>query len=443
MPPLYRIAEVALYSLLNFLPYIILALYPFRNQFRFSRGVTIALVGCVSVVQMTLGVLSAFSTVGVGILSAASTVIYASFYFVAIKAHFGKTLFFMLILSNTANFIVSCSKCIEGFIAPTNALEDYRWTFSAVMILVEILYLIPLFFYIKKIFPPLVENDSVKLIARYLWLIPAIFYFIWFYHFYIGEHESSLELALKPSNSIFLLIVNVGALLIYYVTNRLVYEMNKNAELSEKNHQLVMQKLHYNNLQERINEARQAKHDIRHHITVIDSYVQNSEYDKLHEYLVSYKKSLPDDSSIIFCQHYTVNALLLYFAQQAKNNNIDYDVSINLPENIGISDYVLSVVLGNLIENAVEAAAKVTNRIPRINLRGKTENNAVFFRIENTFSGELKCTREGLYLSTKHKGCGIGLVSVQNVVAQHNGMMETEQKDGVFCVSLLMKGPIE
>lgn len=112
MPPMYRIAEVALYSLPNFLPYIMLALYPFRKQFRFSSNIMFVLVGSVT---------------------AASTIIYAVFYFVSIKAYFSKILFILLMLSNTANFIVSCSKCIEGFLAPANALEPYRWTFSAAL----------------------------------------------------------------------------------------------------------------------------------------------------------------------------------------------------------------------------------------------------------------------------------------------------------------------
>jgi len=439
MPPLYRIAEVALYSLLNFLPYILLALYPFRHQLRFSMKKTTALIIIVSIIQMFFGVLSAFTAVGSGVLSAASTVIYAVFYFLAIKAHFGKTLFMLLMLSNTANFIVSCSKCIEGFISPINAMESYRWTFSVIMIFVEVICLVPLFLYIKKTFSPLIDNDSANPITSYIWLIPAIFFFIWFYHFYIGENENGLELALKPSNSVFLLIINLGALMIYHIAIRFLDEMKKNAELYEENHQLVMQKLHYDNLQERINEARHAKHDLRHHITVIDNYLQNEDYEKLSDYLKSYKKSLPDDSTIVFCKHSAINALLLYFAQLAKDKNIDYDVLVEIPEKAAISDHLLSVVLGNLLENAVEAASKVTDSIPKIVLRGKTENEAVFFRIENSCTNEIKCTSDGRYISTKHEGFGLGIASVQQIVLRNDGMMEIEQKDGMFSVSLLMK----
>ena len=46
--------------------------------------------------------------------SALSTALYAAFYFLAVKKHFGKTLFTLLMISNLANFAVISAKCIEG-----------------------------------------------------------------------------------------------------------------------------------------------------------------------------------------------------------------------------------------------------------------------------------------------------------------------------------------
>lgn len=443
MPPFYRIVEVAIYAILNFLPYIMLAIYPFRKQLRFGSVATTLLIVLATVLQMVIGVFAAFSPVGAGILSVISTVIYAAFYFVVVKAFWGKTLFMLLVLSNIANFVVSSSKCLEGFIAAENAVQNYRWTFSAIMIVVEAVYLIPLFFYFKKIFTQIFSNRTNRPMFRYIWLIPAIFYFIWFYHFYTGDHGSSLELALSPNHSIFLLIVNLGALLIYQVTARLLAEMDRNEQLAEKNHLLTLQELQHENLQNRIAEARQAKHDIRHHIAVMDGYLQNCEYDKLKDYLRSYKKSLPDDSAIVFCSNYTVNTLLLYFAQQAKNEGIDYDVAVSIPNDIQIPDNVLSVVLGNLFENALEAASEVTDGIPQMVIRGKYEGGALFLRVDNSFNGHLKRTSSGQFLSTKQEGHGIGLSSVQRIVKQNGGILKIEPKDKLFSVSVLLKSQIE
>lgn len=60
MPPVSRILEVAVYSLLNFLPFLALALYPFRNSLRFSAKVTGCLIGLLTVIQLMLGVWAAF-----------------------------------------------------------------------------------------------------------------------------------------------------------------------------------------------------------------------------------------------------------------------------------------------------------------------------------------------------------------------------------------------
>ena len=86
MPPLYRIIEVTVYSLLNFFPLLILALYPFRQQLRFPMPVTVTLIGILTVIQVGIGTVAAFSGQHVNILSAVNTGVYAVFYFAAVKA---------------------------------------------------------------------------------------------------------------------------------------------------------------------------------------------------------------------------------------------------------------------------------------------------------------------------------------------------------------------
>ncbi|MEE0502708.1 hypothetical protein [Ruminococcus sp.] len=102
MPPLYRLVEVGIYSLLNFLPLMVLALYPFRHRLRFSKTATVGLVVALSLVQIFLGWQAAFFSTNAGLLSAVSTLLYAAFYFFAVKVKVGKTGFTLLLLSNNA-----------------------------------------------------------------------------------------------------------------------------------------------------------------------------------------------------------------------------------------------------------------------------------------------------------------------------------------------------
>jgi two-component system sensor histidine kinase AgrC len=171
MIPLYRIIEICVYSLLNFLPFMALALYPFRSRLRFSVKITVGIIVVISFIQMGLGLWAAFFSGGKAALaSVVSTAVYVVFYFIAVKVNFGKALFTLLMISNTANFVVAASKCIEGKIFPELAVQSYRWSFSLIMLVVLAVVWIPLFIYTKKVYTPAVEKEPTGIEWRYLWL---------------------------------------------------------------------------------------------------------------------------------------------------------------------------------------------------------------------------------------------------------------------------------
>ena len=438
MPPVYRFIEIIVYSLLNFLPFLALALYPFRHSLRFSRGVTGILIGLLSVIQVMLGAWVSFVPGNhAAIASALSTALYAAFYFLAVKKHFGKTLFTLLMISNLANFAVISAKCLEGLLFPALAVQSYRWSFSLMLFAVEIILSVPIFLYMKSVFTPAVEKEPSGFEWRYLWLIPATFYIIWYFAIYSVVSRSALEIALRPKNTLFLFIINVGAILIYYVVTRLILEQNQTLELEEKNHQLSMQAVQYENLQEKITDARRAKHDVRHHISLIREYVSKGELDALLRYLDGYNDSLPDDSLIRFCENPAANAVLLYFAQQAKDNDIDYIVNAEIPGNIFVSDTDISVLFGNLIENAIDACKEESGDDRKIDIRAMLKGSTLCVTVDNTFTGTLRRTTDNEFLSTKHKGRGLGTQSVKSIAEHYGGVCRCEVKEGMFCASVM------
>lgn len=441
MPSFDRILEVFFYSLLNFLPFMVLALYPFRGQLRFGKAGTLLLILLLTVIQVRLAMTAASGSGSKGLLSGISTAIYAVFYFTAVKASFGKTLFTLLMLSNIADLAVVASKCAEGLIfGEYMARQSYRWSYCVCMLVITLVITIPLFYYFRNYYADGINKQIGAPAWNYLWLIPATFYLLWFWHNYNNE-KSALENALMPSSALFLLFINLGAFLVYHTVVRLINEQEKNQALAFRNHQLAIQNLQYENLNSRMNEARQARHDIRHHVAVLDSYLNAGEYEKLREYIQSYKKTLPSDRAMIFCSHYAINALLLYFAQQAEDHHIDFSVSAKLPAQIGIPDNILCVLLGNLLENALEACLTLKDGPAGISVKARSESYALFFQIDNSCGKKPVCDKEGNYLSSKHKGRGIGLESVRSIVAQYDGVLEINQDQNRFCVSVLLNIP--
>ena len=126
----FRMFEIILYSMVSLLPYLGLALYPFEDKFRMSK---IKLSGCIvilTVIQSALGIYATMcSQEQKALFSLLSTVCYGGFYFLAIKENVGKLVFVLLIVSNFANFVVMCAKCVEGHIFPQLAVENNKWSF--------------------------------------------------------------------------------------------------------------------------------------------------------------------------------------------------------------------------------------------------------------------------------------------------------------------------
>lgn len=438
MPSFFRIIEVTVYSLLNFLPFLVLALYPFQRNLRFSKIITGMLIVLLTIIQILLGMWVSFVPgTPTATASVISTILYLAFYLMAVKNHFGKTLFTLLMISNLANLAVISAKCLEGYFFPVLATQVYRWSSSLMLFAVEICLSVPVLLYMKTVFVPTVKSESSGSEWRYLWLIPVIFYLIWYYVLYENPSHSSLETALQPKNTLFLFAINIGAFLIYYVIAQLILEQNKALELREKNHQLIMQAIQYKNLQEKITDARRAKHDVRHHIALIQEYLNEGKLDALHDYLDKYNKSLPNDSLVRFCENTAANAVLLHFAQQAKDNCINYFVKVKIPNDIFVSDTDISVIFGNLIENALESCRNESGNDRKILIRASLTGNSFCITVDNTFSGTLKYTNDDELVSTKHKGLGLGTQSVKNIAAHYNGICHFKTKDGMFYASVM------
>lgn len=444
MPPsALRVAEVVMYTVLSTVPFVLLGVYPFRQQYRFPRGVTIALLVLVTAVQICLRTAAACITVpwtddAKAWCTGLSSLLYAAVYFLLIHAHPGKLLFTLLMLSNIAALAVIDAKCLEGLLFGQElARQSCRWTASAAMAPVLVLLLVPLFLYFRRCYAPAVHLAVGKHSWRYLWLVPATFYLLWFCFCY-GSVRSAMDIALDPASAGLTLLVNLGGFLIYHMVILLIDEMGKNEQLTARNYQLTVQSLQLDSLNRQIAATRRARHDMRHHMAMVDSYLTAGEYDKLHEYLCAYRESLQEGGGAAMCANSTVNASLAYFRQMAETYGVKYAVSADVPARSAFPEQILTVLLGNLLENAVDACRAVSDGGAYVAVTVKETSDALFVQVENTCASVPVRDKDGTFFSTKHEGKGIGLASVQAITEQYEGAMTVETGSGRFCVAVLL-----
>lgn len=432
-----RVLEIVLYTLINSIPYHLCMLYVFRGRLRFRAPAMTALLSIPTLLELALHLMVVFAVKeNSSLVNFAWSLAYIIVYCITVKEPVGKVAFVMLVLLNLNNFNIVASKCLESFFFPALAMERFHLSNCLTMLVMELLLVLPHFVTLHRRYVPAMKRNANSFLWRYLWLIPATFYFLWHYHIHFNA-GSSLEVATDPHAILFLFIINCGSYLIYYIVLRLVNESADNAELRTSNHQLALQTLQFENLQDRISETRKANHDLRHHITVMQGHLEKQDYDSLQQYFNTLKAQTPG-GNLHYCSHYTLNMLLAYFSQLARENGIACNIKVHVPQQLSIPDNDLAVLIGNLLENAVEACIAQTKGEKKLLVCGQTQGSKLLFTIDNTFERPTRKDRSGIFLSTKHAGQGIGIESAKAIVSRHNGELRIDQHDGMFCVSLLI-----
>ena len=435
----FTFIEVFVYNLLRVIPLLVMAFYPFYDKRRFSRPVTFLIcngIVCLWLVNSIFNAYYAASRMRMAVIEISCVILISVLYALAFKAHPGKMLFFCFMLFNVGYMITMVAKCLEGIIYPDTALDGYRWSASVCLAIVMPFILAPVFFFFRWEKKTFTEEKQPVYVWQYCWLVPVTFYLIWSHEFY-GK-EDPLLWSLSGRNVFFLFIVNFAAFLIYYLILRMIKDNADYTMLREENHVLSMELMQYDGLNQRIALARQGRHDLRHHILTMENLLESGDVDALRSYLAEIGEKYQVEGALTFCSNRTVNGILTYFSEIANAKDIEFSVLIGIPEDIPVAKTDLSILFGNLLENAVEACQKQSSGPRKIIVRGQVSMNTLALTVDNTYETIPEKDRLGRFRSMKHFGEGIGTESVKNIVSRYGGVIQFETRGDLFCVSAMM-----
>lgn len=236
--------------------------------------------------------------------------------------------------------------------------------------------------------------------------------------------------------SALLLIINA---LVFYLFDSLVRLYNDRHEkmmLEQQNKAYINQiKLVYDSQ----NALRYYRHDMRNHLFKMRDMVEKSEYKQLEEYIgqaVSYMKI---DKKVIDSGNSEIDCLLNYKLRNIEKMNIKLETKFVLPHELFINVFDINIVLGNLIDNALEALKQCDER--ELIVRLTYSKGVMFITIKNSFSGNIKIDSNNQKLFTTKKDFnnhGLGLQSVQYTIDKYYGTMEIETTEKMFIVKSLM-----
>lgn len=431
---LMRIAEIAVYELFTILPCIILALVPFRDFLRISKrtlGFLILALYILIVILQAIALNRLPITTALSILFIA---LYLGLYKVVIRTQTSLQFFVLLTILNYESFVaIIYSHFFYHCLKPGNAF----FSLHALGILI-LIYLISypfMFIIFDRKFRPLVILSEASTIWRYLWLIPAASCLS--YYFNLFSNGGVIAFSESSKNVIFAVLLNIGNLLITFMIARLVRESYKTMQLEAENYQLNMQFVQYESLKNRLDEARRARHDFRHNILAIQSYLNDKDYEGLQDYISEYVANLPADKAIVYCENYAVNALLIYYADLAAKQNIAFQAEADYAEINAIAATDAVTLLGNLLENAIEACARQASDKAFITFSLKQIDDMIIVTLDNSYNGMVRKSGSH-FISSKNQRIGVGTTSVEKIAAKYHGLTRFEYDDNVFHSSVLL-----
>lgn len=288
----------------------------------------------------------------------------------------------------------------------------------------------------KKYIVPVVKTDNRRQ-WRQAWIIPIIFSIV-----SLAYCENNFEITYMRLNQViarFTLSIGVVIVSVMQFSNMNTEEKIVRAEEKAKRSKMLidMKSEQYNMITEKIEKTRKSRHDIHHHVNVVYQLAKENKIEQLIEYLEEYNKIDSTKEPMVYCNNSTVDAILNHYILLAKDNGIEVHLNVALPEELKIRDTDLCIVIGNLLENAIEASEKEENK--RIKLRINRSNEYICMLVSNLYNGEIKKGHSGYYSRKREfKDTGIGLSSVSAVVEKYDGRMEIDHTNGEFNVFIMM-----
>lgn len=258
---------------------------------------------------------------------------------------------------------------------------------------------------------------------------------------------SSLYLILiiiQIPNIAFIYIITSVSLL-FFINFSVFYLYDKIiVSLSEKMDQLLLaqQNKYYENqfhlMKNSLKKINTLKHDWTNHLSVIHLLAQKGEKEKSIHHIEKIIEIFREDKEYAKSGNIIIDSILNFKLQEVQEKDIDVSIQLNVPKEMEIPSFDIAILLGNLLDNAIEAVCAVKGD-RYIHIKIKYDRGRFILQIENPFQGEIR-KEEGQILTTKEdKGNhGLGIQSIKETLKKYNGSIKIETKENVFSAILLL-----
>lgn len=320
--------------------------------------------------------------------------------------------------------IMILSECIVAFFAGfiTNSLiipdRNYNILGTVCVPIVQLIVVLV----IKNI----IKTRENKEYSLYIWIISImlpVFSIVLFLIFCKNYNNDDIELLISV---IVLLLINMSVFI-------LLEQLSKNYALENENRQLALEKYYQNKqfelIQDSVNKVRQDKHEYKKHISMINYLYEKDDRDELKKYLNQLGESILIEDTYADTGNKAFDSIINYRVQKMKEKNIDVHIDVAIMEEIALSIYDLNIIVGNLLDNSMEAAEKTNDKWVKIEIIQKNKKFNIHISnsyMESDITENIRTTKQN---KEEH---GFGIENIKKTLEKYNYVYDIDKTNGVY-----------
>lgn len=306
--------------------------------------------------------------------------------------------------------------------------DDLAWLFSGIFSRIGQFLLSEIILCVWKRFP--VSNG----VHRGNWKIMIISFISIILLWIFWGKGTDLNEEVLYSNSLVCLLVLAVNLAFLLFDEVLAREKHVEEELRTQNQLIALQMRSQDEVNNMYQSILSLKHDMNNHLHTISGYMQVGEYEKAQEYVGEIAGEISRIQSF-HSGNAVVDALIGSKTALAEMNGIQVDADMAVPAELKLTDGDLTVMIGNLYDNAIDANLKIMDADKRfIHIKILSDGGNLLFLFENAACEEEHSGNADVWATTK-KDCfmhGFGIKNIDRIVQMYDGYCERELKNHVF-----------
>ena len=412
------------------MPFVLLYLYAFCSRLRFSKRVTAfisaaleagtGLVFALAVTHIRArfpDVHTSFHMTGLLFIGLLIPCLFGHSF--TVRANWNKRLFVLLFIMNGALPVTAICACLQIRFLPT-------------ILFLNAAALFPLWLLLKFYLLP-VEHEMSAKDSEYLTGLSLLLFLVLSGLFAYSSHKNLFS---HPRIFLLYLTILLAILTVYFLLFKIYCSAHD--KYRQMKYQMDLVNKQYKQIQQNIEASRRMRHDLIYHMCTLRGFLIDGETKKAEEYLIEYSGNAEQFEILHVCEYPVINILTGYYNSLAKEHHIHFIPCINITGKLAIHSSDISILLGNLLQNAIEAAGHTRDICPTIRLTMACSGNMLVITVDNSFDGMIK-QRNHQYLSTKPGHMGMGLKSLADITEKYDGGIEFSHDGNIFHSSVMLR----